>query len=89
MNGFEALHLVRQSLGKSKEDLYDIIILDLNMPISNGYDACSKIDSIFESQEHLKLNSTVDYLESENQPNSIAARIKNSHNSMLKEQKYS
>ena len=35
-----------QFMGKAK--MYDIIILDLNMPISDGYDACKKIQLLYE-----------------------------------------
>lgn len=35
INGLEALEVVRQSKNK-----FDFIILDLNMPIMDGYDAC-------------------------------------------------
>lgn len=29
-------------------DMYDLIILDLNMPISDGYEACEKILKLYE-----------------------------------------
>ena len=29
--------------------MYDVIILDLNMPISDGFDACLKIRQLYES----------------------------------------
>ena len=29
--------------------MYDVIILDLNMPISDGFDACKKIRQLYES----------------------------------------
>ena len=38
INGLEALDIVQKS-----EIKYDFIILDLNMPILDGYEACRKI----------------------------------------------
>jgi CheY-like chemotaxis protein len=33
---------------RAEADMYDLIILDLNMPISDGYEACSKILKLYE-----------------------------------------
>ena len=41
INGLEALEHVTQKPQKK----YDFIVLDLNMPIIDGYDACQKIIS--------------------------------------------
>ena len=40
-NGFEAFEMV-----KNKQ--YDLIVLDLNMPIMNGYQAANKITTFYE-----------------------------------------
>ena len=29
--------------------MFDLVILDLNMPISDGFDACKKISQLYES----------------------------------------
>jgi CheY-like chemotaxis protein len=52
-NGFEAFEIILQSRElfqktNEKADLYDAVILDLNMPILNGYDACKSIHGQFE-----------------------------------------
>mgnify|MGYP002633700584 CR=1 FL=1 len=51
LNGQEALELVIQNevnFLNGKERLYDLIFLDLDMPIKNGYEACKLI------QKHYK-----------------------------------
>ena len=40
-NGQEAVEI-------AMADYYDIIIMDLNMPIMDGYDACKKIKKFYE-----------------------------------------
>ena len=44
MNGFEAFEIVKQSLQQSEDggppNLFDLVLLDLEMPITNGYEAC-------------------------------------------------
>ena len=42
-NGLEAFELVKNSQADIEEDQYDIIFLDLDMPILDGYTACQKI----------------------------------------------
>lgn len=39
-NGQEALEMVKKSMVEDARDPYDLILLDLDMPIMNGYDAC-------------------------------------------------
>ena len=46
INGLEALELVTQSKEK-----FDFIVLDLNMPIMDGFDACKQIVDHY-SDEH-------------------------------------
>lgn len=47
-NGQEALELVKQSMLPSSDFKYDMILLDLEMPIMDGYTACKKINSHLE-----------------------------------------
>lgn len=47
-NGQEAYEMVKASHHKIDSSKYDIIILDLNMPILNGYEACQNIISFYE-----------------------------------------
>ena len=42
-NGQEALDLVRINERSTRKRYYDLIFLDLNMPIKDGYDACRAI----------------------------------------------
>ena len=48
-NGHEAYEIVQETLNTPHE-LFDIIVLDLNMPITNGYDACSSILKLYKDQ---------------------------------------
>ena len=44
-NGFEAFNAVKQSI--DCEVLYDLVVLDLQMPVMNGTDACTKINNLY------------------------------------------
>ena len=35
------------------ENMYDFVLLDLDMPISNGYEACKNIQMLFNSESKL------------------------------------
>ena len=35
-------------------EIFDVIILDLNMPISDGYEACKKINQIYDEKKLFK-----------------------------------
>ena len=39
-NGFEAFENVAAKFNSDPQEFYDLIVLDLNMPISDGYEAC-------------------------------------------------
>ena len=48
VNGFEAFQKVQDSLAdESCASLFDVIVLDLNMPICGGKEACSKIVELY------------------------------------------
>ena len=55
INGYEAYEIIDKSL-KDKESaddlecLFDIVLLDLNMPISDGYDSCKKILKLYNKE---------------------------------------
>lgn len=42
MNGQDAYEIVHSTIMK-KETMFDVIILDLNMPVTDGYEACEII----------------------------------------------
>jgi len=54
-NGFEAFETVKKAMYPDHH--FDFVLLDLNMPISNGYEACEKIlklydeNSLFQSKK--------------------------------------
>lgn len=49
-NGKEAIDMVKQNqnLISDHSFYYDLIFLDLNMPICDGYEACTKIKQFYE-----------------------------------------
>ena len=47
VNGHEAFTFVQKSL-QSNKDYFDLIVLDLQMPISNGYETCRKILTLYD-----------------------------------------
>eukprot|EP00356_Strombidium_inclinatum_P008110 CAMPEP_0170486172 /NCGR_PEP_ID=MMETSP0208-20121228/5247_1 /TAXON_ID=197538 /ORGANISM="Strombidium inclinatum, Strain S3" /LENGTH=64 /DNA_ID=CAMNT_0010760023 /DNA_START=2949 /DNA_END=3143 /DNA_ORIENTATION=+ len=52
MNGHEAFIKIQESFENAElAKMYDLIILDLNMPISDGYDACQKIGRLYSQKQ--------------------------------------
>ena len=53
-NGVEALKRVKflhEDIAKgSLEPMFDLVVLDLNMPVLDGYDTCISIRSLFDQQ---------------------------------------
>ena len=45
-------HIVK-NWDRSSFDMFDVIILDLNMPILDGYEACKKINKIYDEAKLL------------------------------------
>lgn len=51
--------MVLQTLNKgSPESLYTVILLDLNMPISDGFDTCQKIRKLYDKEKLIKYTSS-------------------------------
>ncbi|KAL4436233.1 hypothetical protein ABPG74_015824 [Tetrahymena malaccensis] len=50
-DGQEAVTKVRDILNNPKERLYDMIFMDLDMPILNGYEACKQIKQLIQNYE--------------------------------------
>lgn len=47
-NGLQAFNKVEEAFKKNdKKDLYSLIILDLTMPVWNGYQACKSIRELY------------------------------------------
>lgn len=45
-NGFQAFEMTKQSIINDRRR-FDLVFLDLQMPISDGYEACRRITSIY------------------------------------------
>ena len=54
-NGYECFSRVKETLlsQKEKDETYDLIVLDLNMPIMNGWDTCEKITEYYRDPNRL------------------------------------
>ena len=60
-NGQEAFELVRdKELADNKQKTYDIIFLDLEMPIKNGYEACTMIRNHYKQIQDEKKLTQID-----------------------------
>ena len=76
-NGFEAFELVKQSIQMEGNEIIDLIILDLQMPISNGYDACRKIENLFKKARSFVQTDTLSITISEEIKSDIVAHYPN------------
>lgn len=56
-NGQEALELVKKTKHSSNTSPYDVIFLDLDMPIMDGYTAATKINQFYDL-----VNDSIDYV---------------------------
>ena len=50
-NGQEAFEFVQKKLNNEPSQFYDLVVLDLQMPITNGYEACEQIVRLFYSNQ--------------------------------------
>ena len=55
-NGFEAYEIVQDTIAKN-ETPFDLVVLDLQMPISDGYDACKNILGLFNERKLFKIKT--------------------------------
>lgn len=55
-NGYVALQKVKQ---QENACYFDIILLDINMPISDGFDACEKINAYIDSNNDMNNDPTL------------------------------
>ena len=54
-NGQEAVDLIKQKETNAQERYYDLIFLDLNMPILNGYETCEQIVKFYKEKNEEKI----------------------------------
>jgi len=54
VNGYEAFQMVNSGLNGDPFVYYDLIILDLNMPVMSGFEACAKINNLFNKEQLFK-----------------------------------
>ena len=45
-NGFQAFSMIKNTI-QSVKQMFDLVLLDLNMSIMNGHDACRSIEDLF------------------------------------------
>ena len=62
-NGYEAFEEVEKSFFEDEKgnhsNLFDLIVLDLNMPISDGFEACKNIMKLYQEKSSMYLNLRV------------------------------
>jgi len=56
-NGFQALEIIASQKydGAELKNLFQFVIMDLNMPILNGFDSCRGIDEFFKSEKSVTI----------------------------------
>lgn len=55
-NGFEAFQKVQMVLNNENEAPFNLILLDLQMPISDGYDAMRNINLLYDEFKIFKID---------------------------------
>lgn len=59
VNGVEALKMVRENESYSSERYYDLIFLDLDMPMLDGFDACKQIKMEYSIKKEKNLSANI------------------------------
>lgn len=52
-NGFQAFQMMQKSLQGDNPKRYTLVLMDLDMPISDGFDGCQKIRTLFKNNKKL------------------------------------
>lgn len=56
INGYQAFEILSKL---SQEDYFDLVVLDLNMPISDGYETCKNIVKFFKDDGIFKIDQSL------------------------------
>ena len=56
-NGYEALEIIQNQL-ENQQDLFSLVILDINMPIMGGYESCKAMHNVIDGKKILKLKNS-------------------------------
>ena len=66
-NGFEAFEYINKKFNNQPQQFYDLVVLDLNMPISDGYETCQKIIKLFNKNTMFSHNKSIILAEDEDE----------------------
>lgn len=66
-NGQEAVDHIKQKETNSMERYYDLIFLDLNMPILNGYETCEQIIKFYRDKNEEKIINSLNIFDDKSQ----------------------
>ena len=57
INGFQAIQEIKalQYQDITLNSIYSVIMMDLNMPVCSGYEACAKINDFFEAEREVRV----------------------------------
>jgi len=76
-NGYDAFQTVKNSiLSRKEEELFDLVVLDLNMPIENGYEAAAMISKLYNDSSVIEIDQEVDSGDSKVMMRSESKQIK-------------
>ena len=65
-NGQEAVELIKLKETDVQERYYDLIFLDLNMPILNGYESCEQIVKFYKEKHEEKIINNLNIFDNTN-----------------------
>jgi len=56
VNGLEAFNVVSSCLNQEPKVFYDLVLLDLNMPVMDGFEASQKINELYSREPQFSCN---------------------------------